>query len=209
MDASERFHQILKSDFAPLLRAGGFKGSGSTFRRLTGERIDVINVQGSRYGGQCCVNFGVHFSFLPLIGSQVADPKKLKEYECTFHERLHEATESDHWWSYGASDAEAEASASSLVDMYKRRGEVFFGLFEPFPDVFEEISPSEMNDESAGVFSRKFGPSSRVSAALIMSRIMKHIGHVDRSREFAAVGLANLGRAVGLQPELERLRDGC
>lgn len=56
MDAYERFHQLLKRDFLPLLRADGFKGSGNTFRRVKGDRIDVVNVQGSRHGGKCCVN---------------------------------------------------------------------------------------------------------------------------------------------------------
>src|SRR5262249_2077535 len=76
MDAYERFHQLLKRDFLPLLRGDGFKGSGNTFRRLKGDRIDIINVQGSRYGGQCCVNLAAHFSFLPSEGGGgVTDPR--------------------------------------------------------------------------------------------------------------------------------------
>jgi hypothetical protein len=56
MDPYERFYNLLKRDFFPLLRADGFKRSGNTCRRVKGDRIDVINVQGSRYGGKCCVN---------------------------------------------------------------------------------------------------------------------------------------------------------
>ena len=76
-------------------------------------------------------------------GGQVADPKKFKEYDCTFRDRLHEATEGDHWWNYGTSDAEAEASLADLIDMYKRRGALFFARFEPFPDVLERITPAD------------------------------------------------------------------
>jgi hypothetical protein len=57
-------------------------------------------------------------------GGQVTEPKKFKEYECTFRDRLREAKE-DHWWNYGTTDAEAEASVASLVDLYKRRGALF------------------------------------------------------------------------------------
>jgi Domain of unknown function (DUF4304) len=204
MDAYEPFHELLKNQFSPLLRADGFKGSGNTFRRMKGERIDIVNIQGSRYGGRCCVNVAAHFSFLPTAGGRVADLKKLKEYECTFRDRLHESQESDHWWSYGEGDAEAETSVASLIDMYKRRAGLFFGRFEPFPDVFERITPAEMD---AGDYSRMPAAMTGVCAALTMARIMKHLGRLEKCREFAIVGLKNLGHAVGLKAELERLRD--
>lgn len=188
-----------------MLRADGLKGSGNTFRRIKGDRIDVLNVQGSRYGGQCCVNLATHFAFLPSEGGgRVTDPKKFKEYDCTFRHRLHEATESDHWWTYGASKAEAEASVANLVDMYKRRGALFFGKFEPFPDVFDLTSPADID---AGDLSRMPAAMTLVRAALTMARIMKHLGRRDKCREFAEVGLRHVGRAAVLQAELEWLRD--
>jgi hypothetical protein len=96
--------------------ADGFKGSGTTYRRTPADRIDVFNVQGSRFGGQSCVNVAVHFSFLPSAGGgHVADREKLKEYECAFRGRLHEAGETDHWWTYGASDRETKASIASRL----------------------------------------------------------------------------------------------
>jgi hypothetical protein len=205
MDAYERFHRLLKRDFSPLLRADGFKGSGNTFRRVKGDRIDVVNVQGSRYGGECCVNVAVHFSFLPSEGGgRVTDPNEFKEYDCTFRDRLHEASESDHWWTYGASDAEAGVSVASLIDMYRRRGALFFGKFDPFPDVFERITPAEMD---AGDLSKMPAAMTGVYAALTMARVMEHLGRREKCREFAEVGLRHLGHAVGLKAELERLRD--
>jgi hypothetical protein len=205
MDAYERFHHLLKRDFSPLLRIDGFKGSGGTFRRIKGDRIDVVNVQGSRSGGKCCVNVAVHFSFLPSEGGgHVEDPKKLKEYSCTFRDRLHEVSESDHWWTYGASDAEAETSVASLIDMYRRRGALFFTRFEPFPEVFERVSPAAMD---AGDFSNMPTAMTGVYAALTMARIMKQLGRREKCREFAEVGLRHLGRASGLKAELLSLRD--
>lgn len=59
MDAYKRFHDILRIDLVPLLRSDGFKRSGTTFRRITGEVIHIVNIQGSRYGGECCVNLGL------------------------------------------------------------------------------------------------------------------------------------------------------
>jgi hypothetical protein len=37
MDTYEIFHDLLKNNFSPLLRAEGFKGSGTTFRHVKGE----------------------------------------------------------------------------------------------------------------------------------------------------------------------------
>jgi hypothetical protein len=205
MDAYERFHQLLKRDFSPLFRADGFRGSGNTFRRIKGGRIDVLNVQGSSYGGKCCVNIATHFSFLPSEGGgRVTDPKKFKEYDCTFRDRLHEANQSDHWWTYGASDAEAEASVANLIDMYKRRGAQFFARFEPFPDVFERTTPADIE---RGDLSKMPAAMTQVRAALTLALIMKHLGRREKCREFAEVGLRHLGRAVGLRAELESLRD--
>jgi len=206
MDHYERFHELLKQDFFPVLRADGFKGSGTTFRRVQADRIDVVNVQGSRYGGQCCVNVAVHFPFLPSAGGiSVREPKKLKEYECAFRNRLHEASESDHWWTYGTNDSEAKASIAGLVDIYRRRGALFFGKFEPFPQVFEQITPDEM--DAGDLSNMPPGNLTQVLAVLTMARIMNHLGHHEKCRGFAEVGLRHLGGATGLRAELERLRD--
>ena len=203
MDANERFHQLLKRDLSPLLRAEGFKGSGQTFWRKIDERIDVVNVQGSRGGGKCCINLATHYSFLPLEGGGlVKEPNKFKEYDCVFRARLHDSGESDHWWVYGRSDAEANVSVDNLIDLFKRRGPQFFARFEPFPQVFERITPAQLD---VGDFTTMPTKMTLVRAALTLARIMRHLGRVEASRAFAEVGLRHAGSAVGLIPELERL----
>jgi hypothetical protein len=206
MEPNDRFHQLLKSDFLPHLRADGFKGSGTTLRRTLPNRIDIVNVQAWRSGGQCCVNLGTHFIFLPSAGgSQITNWKTLKHYQCVFRDRLHEAGETDHWWKYGASEWQSKSSVANLIDTYQRRGALFFERFEPFPQAFERVSPAgidagDLSTMPPGIFSQPL-------AALIMARIMNHLGRREKCREFAEVGLRHIGRAVALNPELERLRD--
>jgi hypothetical protein len=134
----ERFSELLRRDFVPLVRAQGFEACGGVFRRAKGERIDIVSLQGSRRGRRCCVNLGVHYRFLPAWGRAEnvarAGDGGLRDYDCVFRERLHEAGESDRWWSYGSDDASAEASAASLVDTFARRAHLFFEGFEPLPD---------------------------------------------------------------------------
>jgi hypothetical protein len=207
MDSYERFHKLLKRDFSPVLRNEGFKGSGTNFRRIKDEVVHVLNIQGSRYGGQCCVNLGVHYSFLPTDGgSSLADLKKLKEYECAFRHRIRESQELDHWWTYGVTETESEVSVANLIDLYRRRGAAFFMKFEPFPDVFERITPAELD---AGDLSKLPIEMSKLQAAITMARIMQHLRCTDKCRQFAEAGLRDLGHAVGLKSELERLRDAC
>jgi hypothetical protein len=75
---------------------------------------------------------GVHYPYLPPVGrpsGTVASDGTFRHHDCAFRARLREPGEADHWWSYGTDDATAEASATSLVDTYKRCAELFFAQF--------------------------------------------------------------------------------
>jgi hypothetical protein len=126
----ERFSELLRRDFVPLVYAQGFEACGSVFRRVSGKRIDVVSLQGSRRDRKCCVNLGVHYCFLPLSGRpervHPADYSSLRGHDCLIRERLREPGDSDRWWSYGSDDATAEASVASLVDVYARWAHLFF-----------------------------------------------------------------------------------
>lgn len=197
MGQSKRFYQLLKRDFSPLLRAVGFKGSGATFRRIRNDVIHVVNIQGSGAGDRCCVNLSLHYTFLPTT---VTDLKKLKAYDCAFRDRVHEEHESDHWWRYGATEDESEVGVACLIDLFQRRGTSFFKRFEPFPEVFESITPADLD---AGNLSRLPVAMTVVRAALTMAHIMRHVRHYDKCRAFAEAGLRQ--NAIGLRPEFERL----
>jgi hypothetical protein len=82
------FREQLKRKLAPLLRGHGFSGSGVNFRRHVGDVIQVLNIQGSRYGGSCCVNLAVHLTFLPTVLGDPPDAKKITESLCEFRKRL-------------------------------------------------------------------------------------------------------------------------
>jgi len=111
--------------------------------------------------------------------------------------RLHEASESDHWWTYGTSDSEAKASVASLVDIYRRRGALFFAKFEPFLQVFEQITRTEM--DAGDLSNMPPGNFTQVLAILTMARIMNDLRHHQKCRGFAEVGLRHLGGASGLR----------
>ncbi len=202
-----RFSELLKRDFSPLLYGQGFEASGGVFRRTKDERIDIVSLLGSRLGRRCCLNLGVHYSFLPPTGrapGATADSRHLREHDCAFRERLREAGEADHWWSYGADDAVAETSAAGLVDTYRRRAPLFFARFEPFPAVFAAVTPAQVE---AGEFVTTPACPSRLRTALTLARLMNQVGRLDRCREFAEVALRHLGSSTRLEQELEQLKN--
>ena len=119
MIAKEIFFNILKEEFAPRLRNIGFKGSGQNFRRLNGEIINTINIQGHKYGGSCAVNLGLHLSFLPVNWSdQLPDVKTIKEVDCEFRKRLAPKNKGDYWWKYTGLIDSTEKKARHLIETY-------------------------------------------------------------------------------------------
>jgi hypothetical protein len=201
-----RFSELLKRDLLPLLYGQGFRASAGVFRRLKDERIDIVSLQGSRAGRRCYLDLGVHYSFLPPAGRAPGAKygRELRQHDCAFRERLHEPGEADHWWDYGADDATAEANAAGLVDIYRRRACLFFARFEPFPEVFYDVTPEQV---AAGDLAAIPPCPSRLHAALTLARIMKHTGRLDRCRDFAEAGLRHPSPASWTRRELERLKD--
>jgi hypothetical protein len=206
MDNRSTFHTELRQRFFPLLRERGFKGSGSSLRRLVEERIDVVGIQGSRYGGSCCINLGVHFTFLPRSWtSDAIDPFKLKDYECEFRTRLHYDSESDHWWAHGNTEQEAVLEVSHLSALFQERGYVFFDRFSLFPGFLGSITPKQID---SGDYSDLC--YTQVRSSLVMARIMKRLGNSELRKQFAQVGLRHLGEGYGadLKKALEELATG-
>jgi Domain of unknown function (DUF4304) len=202
MDAHKRFLEIIKRDFAPVLRASGFKGSGKEFRRINGDVFHALSLQS--HGGRACVNLGLHYSFLPTAGGSKTPIAKMKHYHCMFRDRLQGPDGYERWWNHGKTDAEAEASVADIVDTFRKRGEKFFRKFEPFPDVFEKITPAELY---AGKMTKLPVRMTPLSAAVILARIMKHLKRPKECRAFAEVGLRHIEGGPAYKKTLERLRD--
>ena len=76
---SKRLQQAL----APTLKQRGFKKSGATWRKESGESIGVLNLQGSQWGPSFYINLGVYFRAL-------GDRDQPTEYDCHVRTRLSE-----------------------------------------------------------------------------------------------------------------------
>ena len=201
--AKSEFFAELRDTFAPELRRLGFKGSSQNFHRVPGEVINVVNVQGHKYGGKVAVNLGLHLDFLPkLLSSEWPDLTKLREYDCEFRMRLTPRGRFDYWWKYEGLLRNPSKSAAHLLKTYLNYGEPQFTKFDTTEKIAQSISP---NDIAAGRDFEIWGPVASVHAALTFARINQHLGNHAIAREFAQAGLVDLQRAPILREKLEAI----
>ena len=135
----ESFLKVLAERFYPSLRAEGFRGSGTTLRRVQAPVIHVVNIQGSTSTDGCYVNLGAHLAFLSREGGGPCVPAKLMEYECAFRDRIEPPPGATLGrWAYGRNAAEAETIVGRLAEEWKRQGHAFFDRYR-FPDGFAAL----------------------------------------------------------------------
>ncbi len=75
--------KLLQRALAPLLKLHGFKKLGATRRKITGDTIEILNLQGSQWGPSFYINLGVYFRALGHIDGAC-------EYDCHIRTRLSE-----------------------------------------------------------------------------------------------------------------------
>jgi hypothetical protein len=126
--------------FAPVARELGFKGSGRHFRRIEGQYVQTVNLQGSQYGGKFAVNLGLQPLGVPAVLGRDFDPKSVKEIECLFRNRL-TYDGCDTWWSYNA-DAQSRVEAAKSAGCLLRTA--VDGYFKKRIEFVENVTPDEL-----------------------------------------------------------------
>lgn len=121
--SSPPIESAIREHLSPLVRADGFSGSGRTFRRVLDDWIHVINVQGSRDGGQFAVNLAVHPIAIPDLRGDVPNPKKITQELCEFRRRMSDSeTRKDRWWKHEATAESLVAAVREAADTYTKTG---------------------------------------------------------------------------------------
>ena len=199
--ASPRLETAIRIALAPMLRKDGFSGSGRTFRRTSGSWLQVLNVQGSRYGGSFAINLAVHPLGIPNALGNNPDPKKITEELCEFRRRLSE-TETGQWWKHDLTEESMLSAVTEAAAMYRRRGNELFRRACGFHSGLNAVSAS---DFSTGAYDSAGFGSTKVRMALALARLRKSEGKPEDAKAFAAYGLVHVGGATLLRRELEAL----
>jgi hypothetical protein len=193
-----KLENSIREVFAPSLRAEGFTGSGRNYRRLFGEWVQVVNIQGSNWGGRFYINLATHPIVIPDTGGDPPNPKTILEYHCEFRRRL-EKSVADQWWEYDRSQVSMDATVKSAAAVYAEHGRRFF---DPQSGVVAQLLALRACDLVSGSHRQMklLTTDTRISFAL--ARFWSAKAQFDVAAAFADYALSNLGRGVNLRPEL-------
>ena len=190
--AKSEFLKILSDVLYPSLREEGFRGSGSTLRRVREPLIHVFNVQGSSNAKGCYINLGVHLAFLETVsGRGLTD---IREVDCAFRMRLSPSDPGALRWPYGLSHLDGVKTAKAIAEAWSTKGQEFFSQYESYPDSFREIvaNTDVANERPLELFT--------------VAQIAIHLGLSDRALELAEGALPKVPpMATSLRGRLKRL----
>jgi len=200
-----RIESAIRDHLAPLLRADGFSGAGRTFHRTVGDWIHVVNVQGSRYGGQFAVNLAVHPLAIPDMRGDTPNPKKITEELCEFRRRMSDSeARQDKWWKH---EATAESMAEALrnaADTYTRIGRKLISEVTADDADLNIVTPEAF---AAGQFNFLGFGSTECRMALALARLRKAQGHPAQAQAFATLALEHAGSAAFIKAQARALME--
>jgi Domain of unknown function (DUF4304) len=196
-----RLEAAIKEHLAPELRADGFLGSGRTYRRALNGWLQVVNVQGSRYGGSFAINLAVHPLAIPDLRGNDPDPKKITEELCEFRRRLSETEgRSDTWWKHDNTAESMSAAMRAAAATYIQFGRPLLGKVTA-----ESADLNTACAENLASHSFNFGGfgSTETRMALALARLRESQGKTKEASEFAEYGLSTAGSATIIRNELQ------
>ena len=202
MSEPAKLEESIRHYLTPLLREDEFIGSGRTFRRVTGEFIQVVNIQGSRRGGKFAINLGLQPLALPDVLGGLPNVRTITESLCEFRRRLSESG-GDQWWDHDASQLSMNAACGAAARVYVVVGRRILSQVAAPDSPFLTTTPDQFRSNR----DRFLGFSAtlpRMALALARMRLAK--GKVAEARAFAEVGLSAVGSAVFLRSELQDIQ---
>ncbi len=135
--------KILLKTISPKIRELGFKGSGQNYYKIDSDVVMVINFQKSSGGEQFYINIGVQ----PLIMlGEESEPKKIKEYNCMFSDRI-KPPNNESGWKYDLSSKELEDLITKIEHTYTH----YFDLLRYIRSAIESKSINELLQEAGKV----------------------------------------------------------
>lgn len=171
-----------------LVSSGFFKVSSDHYVRLkSSHEINVIFIQRNENSSSVCINFGVHYDFLPKLGSLDCPDNKIELSECEIKIRFHpEALQSDYWWDV------KEESIAEIAFIINSKKEITFDSYDVSGDI-ANITPKEFEMNMPSILSSL----TKVRACFILARLNEELGRNERAADFARLGLKCAGMAVG------------
>ena len=170
----DSFLRLLADQFYPALREEGFRGSGTTLRRIQEPVVHVVEIQGSTSATGFYVNVGAHLLFLPTESGVPAVPDGLKATECAFQDRIIPSAREGRW-------PYRRTSVGPLLKQWRVQGHAFFKKYSSFPDDFNALVEAFLLEKPRESY-----------AGLKYAQIARQLGRRDDAAALARESLANV-----------------
>jgi len=177
------FLKLLAAGLYPTLRAQGFRGSGTTLRRLPEPIVHVFHFQGSANADRYYLNLGAHLSFLPPEGGLQVPCAKFDDAHCIFRARIDPPAPA-YAWHYGHNEGEALSVIQNIAAQWQQQAVPFFSAYSPYPAAF------------LGLVSVHVPVGNRTT--LHFARIAVHLGLIEQAVTFAREGLVHTPERASL-----------
>lgn len=193
----QRFYVSFDELFSAFMKENAFQSSrsGVYFRLNNTHEINLITIQKHTSRPEVCLNFGVHYDFLPSAGSLLpAKPGSMDLAECEIKVRVTpQQSESDHWWPL------QNSSVEEIVSLICKKSPAFFEAYK-----VENLKECKLSDFD-GLISGVFSPLTEIRACLILATINEICGDKSKAKKFADLGITKSGLAVGPRKALKDL----
>lgn len=180
------------------LKALGFKrvSDGLFVRFNETHEINVISVQKHSSEPRVCLNFGVHYDFMPKIGStELPSEGDVELSDCEVKVRITtDPSQKDHWWPISSD------SVDEIVALTESRIEGFFNRYNINGDI-SSIVVDDLNDSLPDVFASL----TKVRLCIVLARIQETLGNTEAAVAFAKYGIQAAGMAVGPKKMLKEV----
>jgi hypothetical protein len=180
-----------------LKRLGFIKSSDSLFVRFKQHHeINVVFIQKHSSKSMISVNLGVHYDFLPKVGStDFPEQGKVELPDCEIKLRLTpDEGVSDYWWPMISSSI---GEISLLLDA---KVELSFAKY----DIDRDIGRISLDDIENNL-SSLLPSTTKVRACLLLARLHETVGDRALAIDFARLGIKMAGMAVGPKKALKQI----
>ncbi|WP_315812586.1 DUF4304 domain-containing protein [Bradyrhizobium sp. SZCCHNR2028] len=195
--------KAIRSQFAPTLRRDGFSGTSRRYWRLVGGQCQVVEVQGSRYGGKFAVNMGIQPMSIPLLSGEPPEPKRMREMDCLFRRRLARQP-GDQWWDYEPNQLSMDAAARDACAMYEQVGRAQLDFMAQPTSPLTTVTPEAFAEQTCDF--KGFG-NTGVLMAWALGHMRKAAGKNAEAQGFARFALEKIGDGPGGSGLKAKLRD--
>lgn len=200
---TKMFKSLVKEHLTPIMQSHGFKASGSSYWKDTGNHyIYCINIQANRYGGSYCVEMGIYIDLLGELMGQIIKPSQVKPYDCEFRKRLSPFNNEDYWWEYGETGKDAIKSIQHIASTFDKNGLPYFSQFLNFPNPLDSITLDDFKNDS---LLKNLGIASDLRLALVVAIVQMGLGNKNQTLHICEWGLKNIGKATFLVPLFENI----